>query len=411
LAPQPLKWIIHLDLDSFYASAEVLDDPSLKGRPVIVGGLGPRGVISTASYEARAFGVRSGMPTAQAKKLCPQGVYLWGRMARYKELSQEVMDIFHRYTPLVEPLSLDEAFLDVTGSIALYGQAWEIASRVKREVRAETGLIISAGVATQKFIAKIASGLHKPDSLTVVPAGEELSFLWPLDLKELWGVGKVTLQKLRAYNLRTIGDLAKLPEGATRAKFGENGGRLWELANARDFREVVPEREAKSVGAEETYDVDIHGEETVSRELLALSVRVSERLRAAGLFGLTLTLKLRDSSFKTITRSKTLAYPLDDYKILHSLAKELIPPEAKGPFRLLGLQVSKLGPQKNKNYYGPPVERNSLFPEPERPAPDPSGKLAAAMDSINLKFGRDKVKPATLLDKPRRARPPDSKDG
>ncbi|MDR2353912.1 MAG: DNA polymerase IV, partial [Deltaproteobacteria bacterium] len=306
------KWIIHLDLDSFFASVEVLDNPKLKGQPVIVGGLGPRGVVSTASYEARAFGVHSALPMSQARKLCPQGVFLWGRMERYQELSQQVMEIFHRYTPLVEPLSLDEAFLDVTGSISLFGLAPEIAKRIKNEVFQECGLTISAGVATQKHLAKIASGMNKPDALTVVPQGQELEFLWPLDLKELWGVGKVTLVKLREMGLKTIGDLAKLPEGTLVSKFGESGRNLWLLANGKDEREVETVREAKSIGAEETYDRNIMGSEVVFRELLALSFKVSERLRKHSFRGYTLTVKFRDPKFKTNTRSRTVGYPLEE---------------------------------------------------------------------------------------------------
>ena len=216
--------IIHMDMDAFYAAVEVLDNPALKGRPVIVGGLGPRGVVSTASYEARAYGVRSAQPTALARRLCPRGVFLPGRMARYQELSRHIMTIFRRYTPLVEPLSLDEAFLDVSGSRRLFGPALDIALRLKAEVRAETGLTVSAGVAGQKHLAKIASGRHKPDGLTVVPAGGESAFLRSLPLSELWGVGRVTLAGLAELGLATVGDLAALDPAGLEKKFGLAGG-------------------------------------------------------------------------------------------------------------------------------------------------------------------------------------------
>ncbi|MDR2340564.1 MAG: DNA polymerase IV [Deltaproteobacteria bacterium] len=398
------KSIIHLDLDSFYASAEVLDDPSLKGLPVIVGGTARRGVVSTASYEARAFGVRSGMPTAEARARCPQGIFLPGRMGRYRELSDMVMAIFLRYTPLVEPLSLDEAFLDVSGSEALFGPAVGIAERIRAEVREETGLTISGGVATQKHIAKIASGLNKPDALTVVPPGSELDFLWPLDLKKLWGAGKVTQDRMRARGLRTIGDLARLPEGYVASWLGEGGRHMWHLANARDFREVVPFREAKSVGAEETYGEDIRGGEAVSRELLRLAVRVSERLRQAGLSGRSVTVKLRDPSFKTITRSKSVPEPLEDYLPIHRLALELASGRT-GPFRLLGIQVGKLGPPATAaeaQETAPPAGPKPLFgdgpPKKAPGAPTARPGLSEAMDLINERHGRHALGPATLLD-------------
>ncbi|MDR3153247.1 MAG: DNA polymerase IV [Deltaproteobacteria bacterium] len=402
------KRIIHLDLDSFYASAEVLDDPRLAGLPLVVGGLGPRGVVSTASYEARAFGVKSGMPTARARTLCPQAVFLPGRMRRYQELSAQVMGIFRRYTPLVEPLALDEAFLDVTGSQAGHGPAEEIAGRLRGEVKAETGLTVSAGVSTVKHVAKVASGLNKPNALTVVPYGRETEFLWPLPLKKLWGAGEVTVRKLEAMGLATIGDLAALPEARLASALGENGRRLWNLAWARDPREVVPVREAKSVGAEETYDSDIFGEAAVRRELLHLSLKVAARLRSAGLAGVTLTLKLRDPSFRTLTRARTQEALLDDHKAIFALADSLRPKGPAGPYRLLGIQVSGLaGPGGAP----PPARRpRPLFPAslPEETLPKADRRLVRAMDDINSRFGDGSLKPATLLEKPARAPVPEN---
>ncbi|MDR2368990.1 MAG: DNA polymerase IV [Deltaproteobacteria bacterium] len=392
-------WIIHLDLDAFYASVEVLDNPALKGLPVIVGGTGPRSVVSTCSYEARARGVRSGMPSAEAHRLCPAGVFLGVRMWRYKEMSRMVMDIFARYTPLVEPLALDEAFLDVTGSIRLFGPAPGIAERIRREVFQETGLTISAGVSTVKHIAKIASGHKKPNGLTVVEAGRELEFLRPLDIGKLWGVGKVTEKAFRSMGITTIGQLADLPGDAVLSRFGQNGLHMWQLARAIDPREVEPEREAKSLGNEETYAEDVSGPENVSRELLALAVKVAARLRAENLRAQTVTVKARDSRFKTVTRSKSLASPVSDHGDLHRLALELFPREMKGPFRLLGLSTSKLSPAR------PPGAPADLFEASGLKAPAAKAKLSEAMDAINDRFGPGRLKPATLLDRPARPKP------
>jgi DNA polymerase-4 len=390
----PQKSIIHLDLDSFYASVEVLDNPSLAGRPVIVGGSSVRGVVSTASYEARAFGVHSGMPSGQARALCPHAVFLGVRMERYRELSQRVMEVFRRYTPLVEPLALDEAFLDVTMSRRLFGPAEMIARRIKGEVRGETGLTISAGVASQKHIAKIASGLGKPDALTVVPPGGELDFLWPMDIGKLWGAGKAAAGRLNSLGFRTIGDLAKAPEGWVASRLGEAGRGLWMLANGRDSREVVPGREAKSIGAEETYGTDISGAGAVRRELLALSVKVSSRLRGAGVSGSTLTVKMRDPSFRTFTRSRTVDQPLEDHLPVYALALELSEGR-EGPFRLLGLQASGLQPRGAE----PPPVRRTLFGGGQGLSLPPGNpRLSEAMDLIHAKFGPGRLKPAALLD-------------
>ncbi|MDR2386331.1 MAG: DNA polymerase IV, partial [Deltaproteobacteria bacterium] len=326
LGPEKVTpWIIHLDLDAFYASVETLDNPKLKGLPVIIGENLPRSVVSTCSYEARAQGVRSGMPSTEAHRLCPKGIFLKVRMWRYQELSLQVMDIFKRYTPLVEPLALDEAFLDVTGSIRLFGPAPIIAEKIRQEVFAETGLTISAGVSTVKHLAKIASGYKKPNGLTVIEAGQEMAFLRPLDIGKLWGVGKVTEKTFRSLGINTIGQLADLPQDYLLSRFGQGGLRLWHLANCQDPRQVEPAREAKSLGNEETYAVDISGFEDLSRELLALAVKVAARLRAEKLAALTVTVKARDHKFKTHTRSKTLTRPISSHGHLHRLALELFP--------------------------------------------------------------------------------------
>jgi DNA polymerase-4 len=391
------RWIIHLDLDAFYASVEVLDDPSLKGRPVIVGGLGPRGVVSTCSYEARAQQVRSGMPTARARRLCPDGVFLGVRMARYREVSDVVMAIFRRYTPLVEPLSLDEAFLDVTGSLALFGPAEAMAASIRSEVKAATGLTISAGVASNKHVAKVASGLRKPDALTVVPRGGEREFLAPLGLGKIWGVGEVTAKTLKAMGLVTIADVAAMDPAAMITRLGDTGRRVWELANGLDPRAVEPERPIKSLGAEETYAEDIDGREAISRELLALCVKVAGRLRERGLEALTVTLKARDGRFKTVTRSRTTRSPHQDHLRLHRDCLELFPMELPGPWRLLGVQASNLVEAGR----GRPASLLSAL-APAKPMVDP--RLDQAMDAINRRFGALRLAPATLLE--RRGRKP-----
>jgi DNA polymerase-4 len=339
--PPEGRWIIHLDLDAFFAAVEVLDNPALKGLPVIVGGLGPRSVVSTCSYEARAAKVRSGMPTARARRLCPDGVFLGVRMERYKGISQAVMSIFKRYTSLVEPLSLDEAFLDVTGSIASFGPAVRIARRIRAEVLEETGLTVSAGVASTKHVAKIASGLNKPDALTLIPPGTEREFLRTLDIGDLWGVGRVTAARLRSWGLSTIGDVADRPRAFLSSRLGEVGRRVWEMANGLDDREVRPDRPAKSLGAELTYPADIDGAGRIASEILRLCRRVGERMGGVG--ALTVTLKARDWSFKTTTRSKTFQKPFGgDPAFLAKVCLDIFPAGREGPWRLLGVSVSNL---------------------------------------------------------------------
>jgi DNA polymerase-4 len=379
-------------MDAFYASVEVLDNPALKGLPVIVGGLFSRGVVSTASYEARAKGVHSALPMARAKYLCPEGIFLPVRMARYQEISAQIMDIFQKYTPLVEPLSLDEAFLDVSGSIRLFGPAAEIAVQIKKQVLEDTGLTISAGVATQKHIAKIASGFQKPDGLTIVWEGEEKNFLWPLPLGKLWGVGQVTQKTLESWGLKTIGDLAKQPVEFVVRKMGKSGHKMWLLANGIDDRNVDPGRTIKSIGHEDTFAEDINGIEAINRELLALAVKVAKRLRAHNLKGFTVTLKVRNFSFKTWTRSKTLSKALDDHQEIYQLAKDLFPQDKNGPWRLLGISVSNFS-EKPESI---PVQRD-LFTQEPIPEYSSDPRLLNAMDRINELFGADGIKPASLL--------------
>ena len=290
------KWdkaIIHLDMDAFYAAVEVLDDPTLRSKPVIVGGGKERGVVSSASYEARKFGVHSAQPTATAMRLCPHGIFLPVRMQRYKEISQRIFEIFHGFSPLVEPLSLDEAFLDVTDSIRLFGAPAVIAKKIKQQVVAKTGLTVSAGVAPSKFVAKIASEIQKPDGLTIVPQRKVRDFLDPLCIDNLWGVGKATHKALSHLGVKTIGDLSRVPAELMVRRLGKHGLHLHLLAQGVDEREVEPERQVKSVGHEETYSEDIRDMAVARKELLALATRVARRLRLHGFVGRSIILKVK----------------------------------------------------------------------------------------------------------------------
>jgi DNA polymerase IV len=390
------RTILHLDLDAFYASVEQLDDPSLRGRPVIVGGPSRRGVVCAASYEARRFGVRSAMPTARARRLCPDGVFLPPRFERYGALSGEVFDIYRRYTPQVEPLSLDEAFLDVTQSRALHGGGADIARAIKASVRAECGLAVSAGVAEVKLAAKIATDLGKPDGLVVVPPGGTASFLAPLPVSKLWGVGQVTEEALRKLGIGTIGDLARTPEAALASAIGASHAKgLRALANGEDPREVVSDEEAKSVGAEETFGDDLVGEAALLPELLAQAARVGRRLRAAGLAGHVVTLKVKYDDFSAITRRVTLERPTDGDRAVFEAARGLLSRvDLARRVRLTGISVSGFagpGERGQLDLFGAPPEAPASRDEERRKA------LDAAVDELAERFGSGSVVPADLV--------------
>jgi len=385
-----LRVIIHLDMDAFYASVEVRDNPALKGKPVVVGGPSGRSVVSAASYEARRYGIRSAMPITRARQLCPQAIFLPVRMARYREVSDQIMAIFERFTPLVEPLSLDEAFLDVTGSARLFGSGREIAVTIKRLIRDETGLTGSAGVAANKLVAKIASDLEKPNGLTLVEPGREREFLAPLPVSRLWGAGATTIKELALLGVATIGDLAALPLDLLLARFGKSGGLHLHLsALGMDNREVVPEREAKSVGHEDTYEVDLSSATQVRRELLSLAVRVGVRLRRHHLAGRTVSLKVRYSDFATVSRAVTLPEATSDGQLLFRAALELLAKTEthRRAVRLLGISVSNLVPHSRP-------KQNDLFGASRKQAR--REKLNRATDAINQKFGREAINPALL---------------
>ncbi len=302
------RTILHVDLDAFFAAVEQRDRPELLGRPVIVGGSDPtsRGVVSAASYEARTFGVHSAMPLRTAFRLCPQGVFLPVDGRRYQAASRDVMAVLRRYTPQVQQISIDEAFLDVTGSRALFGDGETIARTIKTTVRDEVGLTVSVGVATTKLVAKVGSDLRKPDGLVVVPPGEEAAFLAPLPISRLWGVGEKTALALREFGVQTIGDLAALPRDALVRRFGKHGASLVDRAHGIDPDPVASGEPAKSIGHEHTFGHDTADVEVIERTVLGMADGVAWRLRAAGLRAATITLKLRDSTFATITRQTTL---------------------------------------------------------------------------------------------------------
>jgi DNA polymerase-4 len=338
-----VKTILHLDMDAFYASVEQLDRAELRGRPVIVGGHGMRGVVCACSYEARTFGVHSAMPIARALRLCPHATVLPVRMARYQEISGQVFEIFERYTDLIEPISVDEAFLDVTDSKRLFGCGWDIATKIRRDVRDELGLAISVGIAPNKFLAKLASEQAKPDGIFQVPEAMD-DFLLPLPLKRLWGVGPVMLQELEALGLRTVGDLRTMDRSFLEGRLGQAGAMLFRLARGEDTRQVTPERELKSIGHEDTFDKDLWQSESMHVVLLDLAERVATRLRRHGVMGTTLTLKVKYADFSTVTRSRTVVDGIANAGDMFVLAKELLDKTEAGrkPVRLLGISLNNL---------------------------------------------------------------------
>lgn len=338
------RFILHVDMDAFFASVEQRDDPTLRGRPVLVGGAGKRGVVAAASYEARAFGCRSAMPTAVAKRLCPQAVVVKPSGGRYREASDRVFAILHCFSPLVQPISIDEAFVDVTGSTALFGPAVEIARSIRSQIREETGLTASVGVAPNKFLAKLASDLEKPDGLTVIEAGRVHEVLDPLPVSRLWGVGPAAERGLARIGVRTIGDVRALDERVLEARFGGFGLHLARLARGEDDRPVHTDREAKSISHEQTFGVDLDDADEVRRVMLGQCEDVGRRLRRHGRMAGTVTVKIRFGEFETVTRSQTLGEPTDSTDAVWMAARGLFDAWASGfrPVRLIGVGVSHL---------------------------------------------------------------------
>ena len=382
--------ILHIDMDAFFASVELITRPELRGTPVIVGGAGTRGVVLSATYEARALGVHSAMPMTRARRLAPAAVVIEPDHRRYSEVSAGVMEIFRSVTPLVEPLSLDEAFLDVTGSIRRLGSPTRIGELLRARVHDEQGITCSVGVASTKFVAKLASTRSKPDGLLVIPREQVVPFLHPLPVSALWGVGERTEEQLLRLGLRTVGDLAHTPVETLRRALGPaQGGHLAELAWGRDPRPVVAGESEKSIGAEETFARDVDDPAVLSRELRRLSERVGVRLRAAGMVGRTVQLKVRFSDFTTLTRSRTLPAPTDVAREIYDTAGDLL--EALGlqrvRLRLIGVRVEGLLPV------------DSVAIQPTLDQPEHGWREAeVAVDRISARFGPGIVRPARLID-------------
>jgi len=379
--------ILHLDMDAFFASVELLARPELRGLPVIVGHRGARSVVTAATYEARRFGVNSAMPMAVALRRCPQAVVLEPHYERYQEASAAVMGILGDITPLVEPLSIDEAFLDVRGAIGLFGPPYAIGVAVRERIRQETGLVASVGVAASKFVAKLASSRAKPDGLLVVPAAETLTFLHPQPITALWGVGAWSAERLERLGLRTIGDVADAPLTALERALGPASARhLHELAHGRDPRAVTPDRQEKTIGHEVTFERDLADPAAIDRELLRLAERVAERLRRGGWVARTISVKLRFGDFETITRAQTLPEPTDVAQRVADEARALYaasPVVGRG-LRLIGVRASGLLPTGT-------VARG-LWDDDE-----PWREAETTIDAVAEKFGRGAVRRASLL--------------
>ena len=419
---------MHVDMDAFFASIEQLDHPEYKGHPVIVGGLSSRGVVATCSYEARKFGVHSAMPISRAKKLCPEGIYVYPRMDRYKEVSHQIFSIMKEFTPHIVPLSIDEAFLEVSGMSTMYSGPKALGRAIKDRVFEETGLIISAGLAPNKFLAKLASDLDKPDGLVVIPYGREKEILAPLPIKRIWGVGPRTEKILKTGGFHLMRHIQALPdESCLIPLVGNQARRIWELANGIDDRPVETDRKIQSIGAEETYEEDLTDGSAIELEFRYFANRLSKRLRKRNLLGHTVSIKVRYDDFTTVSRQKRLDTPSDhehvffetalilwnklmqdktskqpkgtkkDVEMLgattkvksrnskYSSSKEITFMEPPGPIRLLGLTVSGLDEEV-------PMQ-DSLFESPQDETED---KLASVLDSLESKFGETVIMSGAL---------------
>jgi len=380
--------ILHVDMDAFYASVEELDNPKLKGKAVVVG-VGKRGVVSAANYEARKFGIRAAMPIYKAKALAPHAVFIAPNMARYAEVSEQVMAIFRDVTPYVEPISLDEAFLDVTGARRLLGSGIEIADQIRKRVQKDLGITCSVGIAHNKFIAKIASGHCKPNGVLEVDPGKMLEFLHPLAANEIWGVGPKTNELLEKMGLFTIADIANTPRSTLIRVLGQaSGASLYELAWGRDYRDVITEHAEKSISASQTFDVDLYQPEEILKEFLRLTEKSADRMRAKGLATNTISIKVRFADFKTISRSKTLDLPTTGTQEIFEVAKALYLGLNldRVLVRLVGVSLDSLveNDDVTQMVLG---ERTSSWQQADR-----------AIDRVKAKFGRSSLRPARLVD-------------
>jgi len=380
--------ILHVDMDAFYASVEERDDPKLKGKAVVVG-MGKRGVVSAANYEARKFGIRAAMPIYKAKALAPHAVFIAPNMARYAEVSEQVMAIFRDVTPHVEPISLDEAFLDVTGARRLLGSGIEIADQIRKRVEKDLGITCSVGIAHNKFIAKIASGHCKPNGVLEVDPEKMLEFLHPLAANEIWGVGPKTNELLEKMGLFTIADIANTPRSTLIRVLGQaSGASLYELAWGRDYRDVITEHAEKSISASQTFDVDLYQPEEILKEFLRLTEKSADRMRAKGLATNTISIKVRFADFKTISRSRTLDLPTTGTQEIFEVAKSLyLGLELDRVLvRLVGVSLDSLveNDDVTQMVLG---ERTSSWQQADR-----------AIDRVKAKFGRSSLRPARLVD-------------
>ncbi len=383
-----MRHVLHVDMDAFFASVEQRDDPRLRGKPVLVGGAARRGVVAAASYEARKFGCRSAMPMAEAMRLCPHAIVVPPNRERYEEASSTVFEIFHKYTPLVEGLSIDEAFLDVTESRSLFGDGEAIAAAIRSEIREATGLTASAGVAPSKFVAKIASDQNKPDGLTVV-LEDVPGFLAPLPIERMWGIGPKTAPTLRSFGMKTLGDLARAEAATLERLLGSWGLVVRDLARGIDTRDVVPEREAKSIGAEVTYDEDLRTREAIARTLLAHAAKVAERLTEAELAAGAVVVKLKYADFTLLTRRMALRDPASDTTTLHEACLQLLErfPLNGARVRLTGVAAQDLTPRSRL-----PL---SLFPDPGAAK---RRDLQATLQKAKGRYGGAAITFATLLE-------------
>jgi DNA polymerase-4 len=376
--------IIHVDMDAFYASVELLDNPGLKNLPVIVGGLGPRGVVATANYEARAQGVHSAMPMARARKLCPRAHYIRPRMSRYRELSASIFVVFRKFTPLVEGLSLDEAFLDVSASLSLFGDLESIGRQIKQEIKQQTGLTASVGIAHNKFLAKLASDAQKPDGLVLVKRGEVLRFLDPMPISRLWGIGKRTAPKLASLGILTIGQLRRSDISVFRPVLGNRAEHFHRLARGEDEREVQLRRPDKSISNEVTFDNDLLDRRELLAELLRQSESVASRLRAQELLASTVVIKIRDGSFRTVSRSCSMRACSNSTRTLYRMARALFQSwrekHRTTPVRLLGMGVTGLEPESRDGK----SDGDLLDSRAER-------NLDQVFDEINQRYGDSKI--------------------
>ena len=376
--------IVHVDMDAFYASVECLDKPELKDQPVIVGGLGPRGVVATASYAARIFGVHSAMPMSQARRLCPQAHYIRPRMSRYQEISARIFSVFRDFTPAVEGLSLDEAFLDVTSSLKLFGRQEEIGLQVKQAILRTTGLTASVGIAHNKFLAKLASDAQKPDGLVHIRPSDVLRFLDPMPVSRLWGIGRRTVPKLTALGILTIGQLRRCDVSIIQPVFGKRSEHFHLLARGEDDRDVQPTRPDKSISNEVTFDANLMDHRELLAELLRQSEKVSRRLRAQNLMASTVVVKIRDSEFRTISRRRSMRACSNSTRTLYRMARALFEiwwdKHRTTPVRLLGMGVTGLElDDRTGNAAGDRLDSNT------------EGSLDTVLDRINQRYGDTKI--------------------